>query len=432
MAYSTNPFSVATFGESYEQANASFSLTGVAGTGVINGAGVSVSSRTTIILTGVQANGAAGSATAAAEAVVAPTGVTGTGAADDGLTFILGVGTTPTITGVSATGNITSSNSFSTFTAEGDAQLSTAQQKFGTASLLLDGTDDYVESDSNIDLSSGDFTVDMWIRPDNVTGYKGLFQSGTSSLLTVYLIGDQVQGTVAGSTTLFISDTRVSANVWTMITVEREGNVHRLYINGTLEESSSSANRPDNGTFTVGKNGFGDFDGYIDEVRLSNVAQYTGTGFTPPTSAFTVDNDTLALLHFDGTNASTDIVNAANLAYLTVSAGFGPTIQPVGFGLEIITDSLLVDGDEVVVESDANISLEDKGVEGTVSGNTVTTDCQAVVLPVGVQSTFTVGDETIDTVQFDYESIKDDYSRQRTVYISAASSNTNTSYVRAA
>ena len=430
MAYSTNPFSVATFGESYEQADASFSLTGVAGTGAIGTP--DISSRTNVDLTGVQANGAAGSATAAAEAVVAPTGVAGTGAADDGLTFILGVGTTPTITGVSATGNITSSNSFSTFTAEGDAQLSTAQQKFGTASLLLDGTDDYVESDSNIDLSSGDFTVDMWIRPDNVTGYKGLFQSGTSSLLSVYLIGDQVQGTVAGSTTLFISDTRVSANVWTMITVEREGNVHRLYINGTLEESSSTANRPDNGTFTVGKNGFGDFDGYIDEVRLSNVAQYTGTGFTPPTSAFTVDDDTLALLHFDGTNASTDIVNAANLAYLTVSAGFGPTITPVGFGLEIITDSLLVDGDEVVVESDANISLAGKGVSATTANNTVTLDCKAVVLPVGVQGTFTVGDETIDAVQFDYETVKENYSRDRTAYIGEYSTLGNTVYVRAA
>src|SRR6056300_1030541 len=124
MAYSTNPFSVATFGESYEQADASFSLTGVAGTGAI-GTGTTISSRTTPVFVGVQANGAAGSATAAAEAVVAPTGVAGTGAADDGLTFILGVGTTPTITGVSATGNITSSNSFSAFTAEGDAQLST-------------------------------------------------------------------------------------------------------------------------------------------------------------------------------------------------------------------------------------------------------------------------------------------------------------------
>jgi hypothetical protein len=225
MAYSTNPFSVAAFGESYEQADASFSLTGVAGTGVI-GTGTTISSRTTPVFVGVQANGAAGSIAVAAAADVVPTGVAGTGAADDGLTFILGVGTTPTIT---------------------------------------------------------------------------------------------------------------------------------------------------------------------------------------MTTAFT-----------------------ASLGSITVDAGFGPTIQPVGFGLQAITDSPLVTGDEVIVESDANISLAGKGVGGTLSGNTVTLDCKAVVLPVGVQGTFTVGDETVTTVQFDYESIKADYNRQRTVYIGAASSRTNTSYVRAA
>ena len=95
MAYSQNPFSVATFGESYEQADASFSLTGVAGTGAIGTP--DVSSRTNIDLTGVQANGAAGSATAAAEAVVVPSAVTATGAAG-AITVDGGVGTTPTIT----------------------------------------------------------------------------------------------------------------------------------------------------------------------------------------------------------------------------------------------------------------------------------------------------------------------------------------------
>ena len=107
-------------------------------------------------------------------------------------------------------------------------------------------------------------------------------------------------------------------------------------------------------------------------------------------------------------------------------------VLPVGVEGDIITDSIFVDGDEIVVDADANVSLSGKGVAGTLLGNTVTTDCQAVVLPVGVQGTFTVGDETIDAVQFDYESIKADYSRPRTIYIAAASSNTNTSHVRAA
>lgn len=122
----------------------------------------------------------------------------------------------------------------------------------------------------------------------------------------------------------------------------------------------------------------------------------------------------------------------ASLGGITVSAGFGPTIQPVGFGLQIITDSLLVEGDEVVVESDANISLAGKGVGGTLLGNTVTLDCKAVVLPAGVQGTFTLGDETINTVQFDYESIKENYSRDRTAYIGEYSTLGNTAYVRAA
>jgi hypothetical protein len=225
MAYSTNPFSVATFGESYEQANASFSLTGVAGTGVI-GTGTTISSRTTPVFVGVQASGAAGSATAAAEAVVVPSAAaTATGAAG-AITVDGGVGTTPTIT---------------------------------------------------------------------------------------------------------------------------------------------------------------------------------------MTTAFT-----------------------ASLGSITVDAGFGPTILPVGFGLEIITDSLLVDGDEVVVESDANISLAGKGVSATTANNTVTLDCKAVVLPVGVQGTFTVGDETIDAVQFDYEAVKENYSRDRTAYIGEYSTLGNTVYVRAA
>ena len=223
MAYSTNPFSVATFGESYEQADASFTLTGVAGTGAIGTP--DIRSRTNVDLTGVQANGAAGSATAAAEAVVVPSAATATGAAG-AITVDGGVGTTPTIT---------------------------------------------------------------------------------------------------------------------------------------------------------------------------------------MTTAFT-----------------------ASLGSITVDAGFGPTIPPVGFGLQAITDSPLVTGDEVIVESDANISLAGKGVSATTANNTVTLDCKAVVIPTGVQGTFTVGDETIDAVQFDYESIKENYSRDRTAYISEYSTLGNTVYVRAA
>jgi len=334
--------------------DAIFSVTGVSGTAQLGTPTIEASAQTDV--TGVTATGEIGDITVTGDAVVDVTGVEATGAVGD---VTVAINVDIEVTGVSA--EALTQIVGSPFTADGNAQLSTAQAKFGSASLLLDGTDDFVTSDDNIDLSSGDFTVDMWIRPTSVTGYKGLWQSGTSSLLNVYLIGDQVQGTVAGSTTLFLSSTRISANVWTMISVEREGSVHRLYINGVLEQSSSTGNRPDDGVFAIGRNGFGDFNGYIDELRLSSVARYGGTSFTEPTANYEVDADTTALLHFDGTNGSTDIINETDRG--------------------------------VIVEADANVDVT--GVEATGAIGEVTATGSAVVEPTGLAATGAVGQVTV-------------------------------------
>jgi hypothetical protein len=114
----------------------------------------------------------------------------------------------------------------------------------------------------------------------------------------------------------------------------------------------------------------------------------------------------------------------------TVTVLADSRISVAGVSGTIITDSPVVEGDEVVIDADANVVLQ--GVSATTANNTVTLDCKAVVIPTGIQGTFTVGDETIDAVQFDYEAIKENYSRDRTAYIDATSSLANTVYVRAA
>jgi len=351
------------------------SVTNAGATG--NVGSVTVIAEANIPVTGLEATANVGSVTVQANADVSVTGLEATG--------VVGAVTTSSDANVSVTGvsaeAITPAGGGPAFTADGNAQLSTAQAKFGPSSLLLDGTDDFVTSDNNIDLSSGDFTVDMWIRPTNVTGYKGLWQSGTSSLLNVYLIGDQVQGTVAGSTTLFLSSTRISANVWTMISVEREGSVHRLYINGVLEASSSTGNRPDDGVFAIGKNGFGDFNGYIDELRLSSVARYGGTSFTEPTANYAVDGDTTALLHFDGTNGSTDIVNETEGGVrVTGTANVYPESPQTMIGHV----------GQVETTADANIPVT--GIEATGAVGSVTVEVIADVEVTGVEGTGEVGD----------------------------------------
>jgi len=265
------------------------------------------------------------------------------------------------------------------FSAFNDAQLSTAQSKFGVSSLLLDGTNDYVESTSDVDLTSGDFTIDMWIRPDSVTGYHGLWQSGTgANIYSAYLIGNKVQLTVNGSTIIFQSSTAISTGVWTMLSFEREGNTHRLYINGTLEETGSTPNRPDDGLFNIGENGFGDFDGYIDELRVSTVARYTGSSFTEPTSAFSPDALTNVLLHFDGANGSTTITNSAFSGTVVIGKA---RILPNGSEVEITIGNVTIRVNRNVLVSGNQINLATNTVD-VINWNPIIPGATGIWIPI--------------------------------------------------
>jgi hypothetical protein len=70
------------------------------------------------------------------------------------------------------------------------------------------------------------------------------------------------------------------------------------------------------GSCWIGANDFqqtGSFPirGFLDEVRFSNIARYTGN-YTPATEPFVPDSNTRLLLHFDGTNGSTVFTDSSN------------------------------------------------------------------------------------------------------------------------
>jgi len=297
------------------------------------------------------------------------------------------------------------------FSAFNNAQLSTAQKKFGTASLLLDGTNDYVESTSDVDLSSTDFTIDVWIRPNSVTGYKGIWQSGTSTTEQSYLLGNQVYWTVTPST-IITSSVTVNANEWTMLSYERQGNTHRIYKNGTLEDTATTANKQDNGPFSIGENGFGDFNGYIDEFRVSDIARYGGSSFTEPTEQFTFDTDTQFLLHFDGTDGSTTIKSADDTLFAATTS-IGPVeaapIQQVDVtGIELTTnignEDTTGNANVSVTGISATSSIGDvipvskydaTGSSASTSIGSVTAVGEAIITPTGISLTASTGSPNI-------------------------------------
>lgn len=177
-----------------------------------------------------------------------------------------------------------------TITVFGNAQLTTADKKYGTAALTLDGTGDYVMTPADADFAfgTGDFTVECWCKPTVVNSNDGLFTFGglSSGLFLASFTSNWYLGTAGSGGTNMGAAT---AGSWQHIAVTRSGTSLRLFINGTQLGSTltNSTNLTDN-QLKIGyyyDSTFG-FVGLIDEFRVTKgIARYT-SNFTAPTAAF--------------------------------------------------------------------------------------------------------------------------------------------------
>jgi hypothetical protein len=220
-----------------------------------------------------------------------------------------------------------------TITVHGNAKLSTAVKKFGTASLALDGTGDYlsVASQPDFEFGTGAWTIEAWIyNTSNPGANQILFDFRTASpqtVLTAYLTATtNTPVVVFNGGNILTSGDSIPLNTWTHFAIAKSGTSTKMYINGT----QSGATYTDNNTYTQGPLTIGArfdgtlaFTGYIDDVKISKgVARYTGSSFTLPTAQLTGDLDTVLLLTLNGTNNSVAIAdNGVTLQDLRTSAG---------------------------------------------------------------------------------------------------------------
>lgn len=231
-------------------------------------------------------------------------------------------------------------------TLNGGANTSTAQKKFGLTSILLDGSDDYLSIPDHDDFDfSGDFTIELFVFPtasdvndDYIANcdYRnlgsagwGIIQttegSGTTHFVAMYSGGWGVDLTADG---------KINAGAWNHIAVVRSGTTIKLYINGVEEDSDTYAGAiSSSNALQIGKDVSSAsqyYDGYVSEVRISNIART----ITVPTSAYTSDSNTKLLLHCN----SLDIGNGNAITF--VGTAKISTVQQK-FG----SASLLLDGD---------------------------------------------------------------------------------------
>lgn len=179
-----------------------------------------------------------------------------------------------------------SSDDARTVTAVGSAALTTSVYKWGTAALSLNGTTGNRASVS-MPAFAGDFTIEAWCY---------LLAAGGSASRAVFTAPPfELYRNSAGSLRLYkpssgtiIAGGTLSTDEWHHVAISRSSGIIRMFIDGTLQGSISDSTTISAGTWFIGEyapSGGEVWQGYIDEVRVSDRAEYTAA-FTAPTAAF--------------------------------------------------------------------------------------------------------------------------------------------------
>ena len=191
-----------------------------------------------------------------------------------------------------STSIIDSSPSPKTVTAVGNAQISTAQSKFGGSSIALDGTGDYltVPSNASFAFGTGDFTVELWAYFGDLLGYSTLVGTRTAGNdTTAWTVGLTASEQLYFYTNGFnITTAALAQNTWHHLAISRQSNNLRAFVNGIQSGSAISDNKNySTNNLAIGSttNFAQQFNGYIDDLRITKVARYAAN-FTPPTAPF--------------------------------------------------------------------------------------------------------------------------------------------------
>lgn len=176
------------------------------------------------------------------------------------------------------------------WTPAGDAQIDTSQARFGTGSLMIDASGDWLDATNAVFAvgPSANFTAECFVRLNVVSGNHFLFGFGSGWGVYALSFNNGFALFNGIATNVIVGGTgQATINTWHHVALVRASGSFVLYIGGNSIGSVANTTNFNVGNMRLGAQttGTGNLNGRIDEWRFSNIARYTGF-FTPPVAPF--------------------------------------------------------------------------------------------------------------------------------------------------
>lgn len=183
----------------------------------------------------------------------------------------------------------------------------------------------------------GTYTIEAWIKVSSSGTTRVALGAGGIAWLGIQTNGYVTASGPAGMTQI-TGTTNIANGAWHHVALVFNAGKPSLFCDGAqigaTGSSAATVNAAAIDQLFIG--GFGGSaaassatdwsagSGVVDEVRLSNIARYTGA-YTVPTAAFTADANTIGLYHLDGdaTDAVTGAAPPGQVTALTATPGSG-------------------------------------------------------------------------------------------------------------
>jgi hypothetical protein len=226
------------------------------------------------------------------------------------------------------------SNSDHSVSVIGNTSLAT--QKFGTGSLRLNGTDQYLSiptsSDFDIlDSNSSDRTIDFWFKSGDGDLFSGVQETfmhqgqdpDANYWQLITSAGDVIAFNGLGVPTSLSTTTGITDSNWHHLALIKKGSEYGIYLDGQQEGYGTGAGTLSglNSPLAIGCrraiNPHLYFEGLMDEIRIQHSNAFSANPdvgntdtITVPTAQHVADANTKLLLHLDG-----DVFDSGNSSH---------------------------------------------------------------------------------------------------------------------